>query len=64
MAKALPVSCRLNSLLFRLRVVVGRASPQALNEMSGDPPSPWLITKNFVATSGEEKFYHPTPKQL
>ena len=32
--------------------------------MSGDPPSPWLITKNFVATNGEEKFYHPTPEQL
>jgi hypothetical protein len=30
--------------------------------MSGDLPSPLLITKDFVATSGEEKLYHPTPK--
>ena len=28
--------------------------------MSGDLPSPLLITKDFVATSGEEKVYHPT----
>jgi hypothetical protein len=27
-----------------------------MNEMSGDLPSPLLITKNFVATSGEEEF--------
>jgi len=26
-----------------------------MNEMSGDLPSPLLITKNFVATSGENK---------
>lgn len=48
---------------FPLLFVVGRASPQALNQnkkMSGDLPSFLLITKNFVATSGEEKFYHPT----
>lgn len=30
--------------------------------MSGDLPSPLLITKDFVATSGEEKVYHPTIK--
>ncbi|KAG8362759.1 hypothetical protein BUALT_BualtMtG0006000 (mitochondrion) [Buddleja alternifolia] len=30
-----------------------------MNEMSGDLPSPLLITKNFVATSGEEKPSHP-----
>jgi hypothetical protein len=35
-----------------------------MNEMSGDLPSPLLITKNFVATSGEEKLDHPTQKQL
>jgi hypothetical protein len=29
-----------------------------MNEMSGDLPSPLLITKNFVATSGEEEFHH------
>ena len=34
-----------------------------MNEMSGDLPSPLLITKNFVGTSGEEKFYHPTQKK-
>lgn len=32
--------------------------------MSGDLPSSLLITKNFVATSGEEKFYHLTQKRL
>jgi hypothetical protein len=41
---------------------VGRASPQALNKEN--LPSFFLITKNFVATSGEEKFYHPTQKRL
>ena len=35
-----------------------------MDEMGGDLPSPLLITKNFVATSGEEKFDHPTQKQL
>lgn len=33
-----------------------------MNEMSGDLPSPLLITKNFVATSGEEEFHHKKKK--
>jgi hypothetical protein len=34
-----------------------------MNEMSGDLPSPLLITKNFVATSGEEEFHHKKKKK-
>jgi hypothetical protein len=34
-----------------------------MNEMSGDLPSPLLITKNFVATSGEEEFHQKKKKQ-
>ena len=42
-----------------------KKDPQALNEMSGDLPSSLLITKNFVATSGEDKLEHLTrPKKV
>lgn len=42
---------------------MGRALPKVSKKMSGDLPSSLLITKNFVAASGEEKFYHLTKQE-
>lgn len=42
----------------------GGLSLTNLTNVESDLPSPFKITNNFVATSGEDKFYHPTQKPL